>query len=120
MRRIGRAVVSAQMFETMFICIFEIFKMQTEPGYLEKTGGYVQAGSFKVPIKKVVKLLAEKGNIAADLETRLTAYVEDRHTLIHRWFQENGRPADEDVEGFAPLIVTGLSGSPGPCSQAEP
>jgi hypothetical protein len=92
------------MFDTVFVCIFEFFKMQTEPGYLEKTGGYVQAGALKVPIMNVVKRLAESGNIAADLEARLTAYVDDRRILIHRWFQQNGRPADDDVEGFAPLI----------------
>ena len=38
---IGRAVAFAQIFETALIPIFEFFKMQTDPGYLEKTGGYV-------------------------------------------------------------------------------
>ncbi len=85
---IGRAVFAAQMLETALIPIFEFFKMHTEPGYLEKTGGYVTEGAFKVPIKNVVKFLSERGSIAPDLETRLNKYVEDRHLLIHRWIQQ--------------------------------
>ena len=101
---IGRAVASAQIFETVLIPIFEFFKMQTEPGYLEKTGGYVTAGAFKVPFKNIIKRLSENGEIAPDLETRLNSYIEDRHRLIHRWFQENGWPAENDAVGFAPII----------------
>lgn len=101
---IGRAVVFAQIFEAALIPIFEMFKMQTEPKYLEKTGGYIPAGSFKVPVKSVIKTLSSKGNIAPDLETRLNSYVEDRHVLIHRWFQEHGWPTDNDAAGFAPIV----------------
>ena len=101
---IGRAVVAAQLFETTLIPIFEFFKMHTKPGYLEKTAGYVSAGAFKVPIKSIVNILSEHGDIAPDLEERLTAYAEDRHILIHRWIQQHGWPADEDVNGFVPII----------------
>lgn len=59
---IGRAVVAAQMFETALVPIFEFFKMHTKPGYLEKTGGYVSAGAFKVPIKSIVNMLSERGH----------------------------------------------------------
>jgi hypothetical protein len=78
--------------------------MHTKPGYLEKTGGYVSAGAFKVPIKSIVNMLSEQGDIAPDLEHRLTAYAEDRHVLIHRWIQQHGWPADGDVNGFVPVI----------------
>lgn len=101
---IGRAVFAAQMFETALIPIFEGFRMYTEPGYLEKTGGCLPAGAFKIPIKNVIKALAEKGSIASDLETRLSAYVEDRHLLIHRWLQERGWPVENDATGFIPII----------------
>jgi hypothetical protein len=101
---IGRAVFAAQIFETVFIPAYEFFKMHTKAGYLEKTGGYVQAGALKVPIKSIVKALAEQGNIAADLEDRLTAHVGDRHLLIHRWFQQYGWPADGDHLGFEPIV----------------
>jgi hypothetical protein len=101
---IGRAVLAAQIFETALIPIFEFFKMQSEPGYLEKTGGYIPAGSFKVPVKSIVNALAAKGSIAEDLEDRLSKYIDDRNTLIHRWVQEHGWPDDNDEEGFAPIV----------------
>jgi hypothetical protein len=101
---IGRAVVAAQMFETALVSVFEFFKMHTKLGYLEKSGGYVSAGAFKVPIKSIVNMLSQQGDIAPDLEDRLTAYTEDRHVLIHRWTQQHGWPADGDVNGFVPVI----------------
>ena len=101
---IGRAVFFAQLFETALIPIFEGFKMQTEPGYLLKTGGYIPAGAFKVPITNIIKVLSAAGNIAPDLEERLTRYAESRHTLVHRWVRDNGWPAEDDVAGFVPII----------------
>lgn len=101
---IGRAVAFAQIFETALIPIFEFFKMQTEPGYIEKIDGYLPAGAFKVPVKNIIKALSVKGNIAPDLETRLNSYVEDRHALIHRWVQQYGWPVDNDAAGFAPIV----------------
>lgn len=101
---IGRAVASAQFLETALVPIFEFFKMQTEPGYLAKTGGFISAGSFKVPIKNIIKELSAKGGIAPELEVRLSEYVEGRHFLVHRWFQTNGWPAENDSVGFAPII----------------
>lgn len=95
---IGRAVVSAQLFEVALIPIFEAYKMHVDPAYLEKTGGYVSAGAFKVPVKNIVKMLAEKGDISSDLEASLNTYIENRHTLIHRWVIENGIPDDLEHE----------------------
>ena len=102
---IGRAVFFAQIFETALVPIFEGFKMQTDPSYLQKTGGHISAGAFKVPIANIVKALSAAGNIAPDLEARLNAYVEDRHLLIHRWVKEHGWPDQNDAEGFAPIIA---------------
>ncbi|HXX08335.1 MAG TPA: hypothetical protein VEJ43_09740 [Pseudolabrys sp.] len=101
---IGRAVIFAQLFETALVPIFELFKMQTEPGYREKTGGYISAGAFKVPITNIVKALSATGDIAPDLETRLTAYIADRHTLIHRWVQIHGLPAEDDVAAIGAIL----------------
>jgi hypothetical protein len=101
---IGRAVFAAQLFETTLVPIFEFFKMHSDPEYLLKTEGYIPAGSFKVPVKAIVKTLAASGSIASDLERRLSNYVEDRNTLIHRWVQERGWPDDNDAEGFIPII----------------
>jgi len=101
---IGRAVFAAQLFETVFVVIFEAFKMHTEPGYPEETGGYITAGAFKFPIKAIVNDLTAKASIAPDLEARLTAYTEDRNLLIHRWFQQHGWPADNDADEVAPIV----------------
>ena len=101
---IGRAVFAAQLFETALIPIFESFKMHTQLGYLEKTQGFLPAGAFKTSITNVIKALSEKGNIAPDLEVRLLSYINDRNLLIHRWIQERGWPADNDLVGFAPII----------------
>lgn len=101
---IGQAVVAAQILETALVPIFAFFRMKTEPGYLEKTGGFVPVGAFKVPIASIVKTLAERGSIAPDLEDRLTKYVADRHSLIHRWVLEHGWPAEGDIAEFAPIL----------------
>lgn len=101
---IGRAVAFAQIFETALIPIFEFYKMETKPGYLEQSGGVISAGAFKVPIKNIIKVLSKNGDIAPDVEARLATYVEDRHLLVHRWFLTNGWPADNDTAGFAPII----------------
>lgn len=101
---IGRAVFAAQLFETALIPIFEFFKMHTEAGYLERTGGCIPSGAFKIPVKTVVNTLAANGSLAPDLEERLAKFVEDRHTLIHRWVREHGWPDENDAPGFAPII----------------
>jgi hypothetical protein len=101
---IGRAVFAAQLFETSIVPVFEFFKMHTRPGYLEETGGYVRAGAFRVPVKAIVNELKARGQVATDLEQRLSAYVDDRNTLVHRWIMERGWPDDDDAAGFAPII----------------
>jgi hypothetical protein len=102
---IGRAVFYSQIFETALIPIFEFFKLHTEPGYAEKTGGLLPVGAFKVPVRNIIKALAANENIAPDLEERLSNYIEERHVLIHRWVQENGLPKEDDAEGFAPYVA---------------
>ena len=104
---IGRAVFAAQLFETVLVPVFEFFKMKTVAGYVEKTGGLVRAGAYKIPIASIVRELSTTGSIASDLEARLTAYVEDRHTLIHRWILDNGWLDEGDFEGLA--AVTSLA-----------
>lgn len=101
---IGRAVFAAQLFEVALTPIFEGFKMITDPAYREKTGGHISAGAFKVSVATVVKTLAATGDIAPDLQERLLAYSEDRHTLIHRWIINNGWPDDGNEEGFRPIV----------------
>lgn len=93
---IGRAVLTAQAFETAIVPIFELFKVHVEAGYLEKTGGRMPEGAFKVPLRNMLKELAKRGGIAPELETQLDAFIEDRHTLIHRCIQTYGWPDEAD------------------------
>lgn len=102
---IGRAVFFAQIFEMVMVTVFEAFKMQTDPGRLQKTGGMISAGAYKVAIRNIVKELSAVESIAPDLEGRLNSYINDRHQIIHRWVLENGCPEDNDAVGFAPLIA---------------
>ena len=102
---IGRAVFAAQLFETVLAPIFQFLKMKTVSGYLEKTGGLVNAGAYKMPVKNIVRELALTGSLASDLEARLTAYVEDRHTLVHRWVMDNGWLEENDREGLDAVVL---------------
>jgi hypothetical protein len=101
---VGRAVVATQGFETALAPIFEFYKMHAIPGHLDRTAGYVQEGTFKMPIRAITKALSESGSIAPELENRLNEFAEARHRLVHRWVKENGWPDDDDHEAFQPII----------------
>ena len=92
---VGRALLATQILETALVPIYELYRVSTEPDRLAKTQGYLSAGAFKVPTSTIVKMLSDKGSIAADLETRIKAYIDNRHLLVHRWTQEHGVPATE-------------------------
>lgn len=92
---VGRALLTAQLLEAALIPIFEMHRLTVEPDRLKETGGYLSAGAFKVPITNIVKMLADRGAIAPDLETRLRAYVDNRNLLVHRWVHERGIPDSE-------------------------
>lgn len=101
---IGRAVMAAQSFETAMVPIFEVFKVHTDLDYSVKTGGNIPDGAFKVPLRNILKELTERGGVAPELGAVIDAFIEDRHTLIHRCIQTYGCPRDGDAEGFAPII----------------
>jgi hypothetical protein len=101
---IGRAVMTAQAFETAIVPIFELFKIHVDAGYFEKTGGGMPEGAFKVPLRNILKELAKRGSIAPELEAQLDAFIEDRHALIHRCIQTYGWPDDADEAAFAPVV----------------
>ena len=100
---IGRAVMASQALECVVVSIFEFFKLNTEPGYFDRTKGYIPEGAYKQPLKNIVKLLSSKGSIAPDLESRLETYIENRHALVHRLMHLHGWPEDNDAEGFRPI-----------------
>ncbi len=101
---IGKAVFASQMLEAATIPLFELYKMNTQEGYFQKTNGCLPQGAFKNPIKNILKALSAEQKIAPELEDRFSKYLEDRHTLIHRWLQEKGWPDDGDELGFRPII----------------
>ena len=100
---IGRAVWLCQVFEASLAPIYEFFKMNVQPGYFQKTRGYVPDGAYKNPIKNIVKELSTRGHIDKSVESRLEKYIEDRHLLVHRWFIQNGWPEDDYLEGWNAL-----------------
>ena len=102
---LGRAVASAQFFDTALAPILVFFRIPPIPDAPDPRGGQVPAEAFRLPVRQLIQALSEQGTLAPDLETRLVTYFERRHLLIHRWFQEQGWPADEDAEGFAPVLA---------------
>jgi hypothetical protein len=102
---IGRAVASAQRFETILIWIFDLYKMVTDDDYLDQWEGEFPPRAMKQRTSDLLKALKAKGHIAPDLEQRLTDYLDDRHTLIHRWMAEHGWPRRDDIAGFTPIIA---------------
>ncbi len=91
---VGRAALDAQVLELVLTPVFEFFKMHTVPGHLTKTGGYILEGAWKQPLANLVKELEKENAIDPALRDRLRAYIENRHTLIHRWALTNGVLAD--------------------------
>jgi hypothetical protein len=78
--------------------------MQTDETYFEKKRGYISVDAFKLPVTAVVKLPSTRGSISPEFESRLRAFAEDRHTLMHRWFLHRGWPNDDETERWQPLI----------------
>lgn len=96
---VGRAALSAQVFETVFAVCFQFL------GMLE-TGAttLINEKQFKTPTRNLIKELSAANNISTEFEAQINELIEKRHLLIHRWYQENGLPADEDKEHIAKLF----------------
>jgi hypothetical protein len=103
---IGRAVIAMQMFEVAFVSIHEGFRMMNDEVYREATGGFITPEKYKTATANVVKVLSQRGQIAADLEERLNALIDRRNELMHRWFLHNGWPAnsDNDAASYAEVM----------------
>jgi hypothetical protein len=96
---VGRAVLFAQVFETMVSICFQLLGM-LETG----TSTLIDSTHFKVPTRNLVKALAQDNNIAPEFEDQINDLIEKRHQLVHRWYQENGLPSEEDTAHIAKLI----------------
>lgn len=100
---IGRAVMAAQVLETWLVPVFEIYRIHSEPGRLERTGGIISAGSFKVPMSNLIKMLRDREHIDPDLEGKFIKYIEDRHLLVHRWLHDHEYPRRDDPAAYTQL-----------------
>lgn len=93
---IGRAVLMAQVFETIFVvCIELVLSMRKVD--LGENPEPINPNRFKVPTKALLKELAARNDIDTTFESQIWNLVEKRHLLIHRWYLENGLPGDEDI-----------------------
>jgi len=96
---VGRAVLWAQVFETVFAVCFQLL------GILESgVSALIDEKRFKTPTRNLIKELSGSNNIAAEFESQVNDLIEKRHLLIHRWFQENGIPGEEDAADISKLI----------------
>ena len=95
---IGRAVCACQDFEAVLLVSVELFRMVTEPEYRDLTQGQIAPSKFKTPTKNLLKLLAERNDIAPDLDAQISMLLEGRHKVIHRWTIENGSANSENSE----------------------
>lgn len=93
---IGHAVIAMQMFEVAFVSIHEGFRIMNDDAYREATGGFITPEKYRTASANVVKVLSQRGQIAADLEVRLNTLIDRRNELIHRWVLHKGWPANDD------------------------
>ena len=96
---VGRAVLWAQMFETVFAVCFELLGM-VETG----VSNLIDPKRFKVPTRNLIKELAVANNIAPEFEGQINDLIEKRHLLVHRWYHENGLPGEGNTEHISRLI----------------
>lgn len=96
---VGRAVLFAQVFETLFSVCFQLLGM-VETG----TTDLIDSKHFKTPTRNLIKELAKDNNIAPEFEGQINDLIEKRHQLVHRWYQENGLPGEENTEHISKLI----------------
>ena len=72
--------------------------MIADPAYWESTEGYISGTKRKQRASAIVQRLAKGGGIAVDLQKRFSDFLENRNTLIHRWFMEHGISDDPAKE----------------------
>ena len=98
-KAVGSAVLSAQIFETVFAVCFQLLGI-LESGISTPN----DEKRFKTPTRNLIKELSGANNIAPEFEGQVNALIERRHLLIHRWYQENGLPGEGDTAHISKLI----------------
>ncbi|MBI2748641.1 MAG: hypothetical protein HYX43_04675 [Burkholderiales bacterium] len=95
---VGRAVLSAQIFESFFVICVKLHGMVASG-----VSSLIEPEHFKVATRTLVKNLSSANEIAPEFEERINELIEKRHLLIHRWFIEHGLPGDQDTAYLAQL-----------------
>jgi hypothetical protein len=106
-KAIGRAVLMAQEFETVFVVCIELVLSMRRVN-LGESSDLINPNRFKVPTKNLLKELAERNDIDAAFEGQIGDLIEKRHLLIHRWALENGLPGDSDADEIERLTALAL------------
>jgi len=89
-RAVGEAVLVSQLFELSFVLAAKLALKQAEATTIEDVVPISQGRDFKNPAKNLLKELSVAGKVDADLEERVTAWLEKRHRVIHREYIESG------------------------------
>jgi hypothetical protein len=96
---VGRAVLMAQVFETVLVVCHELI------GILRgESNSLISPDRFKEPTRNLIKKLSAANNIATEFEAQINDLVLKRHLLIHGWFRENGLPSDDNLIEIAKLV----------------
>ena len=108
-RQLGAAVLTAQMFETLFVLVARsALKWPLARDFDEIAPFGKQA--FKQPVAALVKELSSASQIDPDLADRVNAWVENRHALVHRHLLENVEKSDaeywETMKALSKLVFT--------------
>lgn len=97
---VGRAALSAQVFETVFAVCFQLLGI-----LVTGVSSLIDEKRFKTPTRNLIKELSAANNIAPEFEEQLDALIDKRHLLIHRWYQECGLPGEEDTDDISKLTL---------------
>ncbi|MCM2308537.1 MAG: hypothetical protein NDI91_13855 [Sulfuritalea sp.] len=104
---VGRAVLWAQTFETVFVICIELVRILRSTRNGERISA-MNPNRFKVATRSLIKELAVANQLAPELEDQINDLVAKRHLLVHRWFVENGLPGDSDIEHIAKITDLAL------------
>jgi hypothetical protein len=94
---IGMAVVSAQLFENIFIIASRLAIKQANVITMEDIVPVQAAKALKQPVKALLKELSGVEPIS-HLEDRVLALIEKRHTVVHRLQEKTGWPGELNTQ----------------------
>ena len=106
---IGKAVLAVQYFEQWLVCAYYHMRIVTEDEFSLTNAQLSDYRLFRNPTKNLIKALAQQSQIDPQLEARINALLEQRHTVVHRWFLINGTPSTHNSERWDRLAAVAES-----------